>query len=268
MSKARTGFLQKFLAVKANEAIDGLVTLAVKWDPEGASQAQIDLMLSNLDTMGLAIAKAQDQIQVEQREYEVIQAAYNEKVAAATYIEGEIANIKEPSDARRMELEKALATLVEEAEDMAPDVDLEKDDVVQAQTILAGWSKAHAELAEKIRTTKQRTKRAQRTVTRAQQAEDRAKSQAAAAAQAAGLKRNTETLEVALGAMEQIATEAQHRAEAARLKTEALTRNESNSNPHIADALEKVRSAPASKASATSRLAALKARTGESHPAA
>src|ERR1044071_4322913 len=113
------GFFRNFVGVKADDAVQAGVEALVRWDPEGASEAELLTMEQHLDDLGREVAMARQAYDKEQREAVQIEALSRQRMAAAEQLQGQIAAEGDP--ARRGSLERSLETLVTMLEQMAPE---------------------------------------------------------------------------------------------------------------------------------------------------
>jgi hypothetical protein len=255
----RIRFLGSLAAVKANGFVNGLVKLAVQFDPEGATDAQILTMEGKLDEFGTKVSELETQLTKETGEYEAAKKEFDETVTAAGIIQMELAD---PNCPDRTEKEGALNELITLAETQKPEVAAEKADVDDVQGLITELRNAHLELGKKIRQARDNMGRAQRNIERNTIAANRAEQRAEATVETAGIRKSTQTLDIALNAMNQIATQEQERRRAAELKIESLKAAEPTSNSHVAAALAQAKGkTPTSTLSASDRLAALKGET-------
>ena len=124
-------------------------------------------------------------------------------MAAAEQLQSQVNAETEPT--RKAALNKSLETLVGMLEQMAPEVDREKRDEVDARDYLAMLEQTYAEAGGKLKTARSDLERAQRDMARAAQQSEQADRQAEAARRAAGLASQTSSLTVALKAMQDAA---------------------------------------------------------------
>jgi chromosome segregation ATPase len=253
-------FIRNLLGVKTDQAVDGLMSALVQWDPHAATEAELRTMEQNLDQLGHQVAAAKSSFDKEQHEAEAIQLLANQRMAAAntlqTEFEGTQFNLP-----RKAELERSLATLIGLLEEMAPDIDREKQDAVDAAEFLHSLQAAYADAAQKLKTARSDLTRAQRDMSRAEQQRERAESRAEASRQAAGLSGATSGLTVALKAMQDTAQRNLQEAEAANLKARMLMPTApEEADPHIVAAMAQVRGTlPATQSSTlTNRLESLR----------
>jgi chromosome segregation ATPase len=254
---AAFGFLTSFGKAKANDVVQAGIDALVRWDPKGASKAEMMEMEKHLDDLGQRVAAARNGVKVEAAEYEQVAALYNQRYAAAQKLESQIGTESDPT--RKASLEKSLAVLLEQLEKQQPQVEQELKDKVDAEDLLHRLEATYADAANKLRTAKDDLERAQREMQRATAEKERAQEMAEVARQAAGLSRSTSSLNVALEAMQRQAETTRQEAEAARMKADALKVSEpEKEDPNIAAAMASVSGKPSAPVTASERLAALK----------
>jgi chromosome segregation ATPase len=254
-------FLRNFVGVKADNAVQSGVEALVRWDPEGASEAELLTMEQHLDELGRQVAVARQSYDRERREADAIEQLSRQRMAAAEQLQGQIAAEGDPG--RRAALERSLETLVSMLEEMAPEIEREKQDAVDAKDFLEMLEKTYADAGGKLKAARGELERARRDMARAGQQRVSAERQADAARQAAGLTRATSSVTVALKAMQEAAARDLASADAAMAKAKLLrpTRPEQE-DPNIAAAMAAAAGKSPAPQSLSERLAALKARTG------
>lgn len=253
-------FIRNLLGVKTDQAVQGAVEALVRWDPASASEAELRSMEQYLDDLGLQVAQARATFGREQAEADAIQKLSHQRMAAAEQLQKQAEAEADP--ARKAQLEASLATLVGLLEDMAPEVERESQDAVDAQDFLQTLEKTYAEAGAKLKAAKSQLDRAQRDMGRAAQQRQVAEQKAEAARQAAGLSGATSSLNVALKAMQDAAAKDLASTEAARSKATLLkpTRPEED-DPNIRAALDAASGTGPKPTQLGERLAALRSRT-------
>ncbi|HEY5866857.1 MAG TPA: hypothetical protein VI542_15130 [Candidatus Tectomicrobia bacterium] len=252
-------FMRNFIGVKTDHAVQAGVEALVRWDPQGATEAELRSMEQHLDELGLQVARARAAYDRERKEAETIKALLQQRMAAAEQLENQ-RNIEFNAE-RKAALEKSLGTLLDMVEQMTPDVEREAQDETEAQEFLATLEKTYADAGAKLRAARSQLERAQRDMGRAEQRRAMAERQAEAARQAAGLSSTTSSLNTALKAMQDTAAKDLMAAEAAGAKARLLTPTQpEKDDPNIAAALAAASGAPAPPQTLSARLAALKAR--------
>ncbi len=250
-------FIRNLAGVKTDQAAQNALEALVRWDPQAATEAELRTMEQHLDDLGLQVAQARAAYDRERREAEAIQQLSRQRMAAAEQLERQLASETDPG--RKAGLEKSLATLVGMLEQMAPEVDRERQDAEDAQAFLETLEQTYAEAGQKLRAARSELDRAQRDMGRAAQQREVAQRRAEAARQAAGLSKSTSGLSVALKAMQESAARDLAVAEAASVKAKLLqpTRPEQD-DPNIAAAMAAASGSAPVPTGLSDRLAALR----------
>ncbi|MBS1214309.1 MAG: hypothetical protein H6R26_2926 [Proteobacteria bacterium] len=252
-------FFRNLLGVKTDQAVKSAIEALVRWDPKGATEAELRTMEQHLDELGLEVAHARTSYEKEKREAVTIKSLLDQRMAATELLQNQLSEETDPG--RKGELEKSLNTLLDLLEKMTPDVEREARDEVDAQEFLAMLEKAYAEAGEKLKAARGDLERAERDMKRAEQQREMAERQAEAARRAAGLASSTGGLNVALKAMKETAERNLATAEAAHAKARLLKPTEpEKDDPNIAAALAASSGSSPVPQSPTERLAAIKSR--------
>ena len=164
--------------------------------------------------------------------------------------------------ARQGQLQASLSTLVTMLEQMAPDIEREKQDAVDAKSFLDQLEAAYADAGGKLKTARAELDRAQRDMARAAQQKDAADRQAESARRTAGLTSAASGLTVALKAMQDAAAKDLAQADASMAKVRLLKpTTPEKDDPNIVAAMQAVSGAPALPQTLGERLALIKARS-------
>lgn len=251
-------FIRNLVGVKTDQAVNGAVAAIVRWDPQSATEAELRTMEQNLDEVGRQVAQARMGFDKERREADAIQALSAQRMAAAEQIAQRME--AEANPAAKADLERSLGTLVAMLEEMAPEIEREKQDVVDAEAFLRSLEDTYQQAGQKLKSARSELTRAQRDMGRAEQQRAMAERRSEAARQAAGLAQATSGLSVALKAMQDSAQRDLAEAEAANAKARLLTPTvPEKEDRNIAAAMAAVQGKVTS-GSVTDRLAALRAR--------
>lgn len=249
-------FIRNLLGVKTDQAVQGAMESLVRWDPKSATEAELRTMEQHLDDLGRQVAEARAVYDREQREADEIRKLSNQRMAAAEHLQAQLNGESDP--ARKAALEKSLETIVSMLEEMAPDIEREERDAVDARQFLEMLEKSYADAGAKLKSARADLTRAQRDMGRAEQQRDMAERQAEASRRAAGLASATSGLTVALKAMQDTAAKDLAAAEAANAKAKLLAPSApEKDDPNIAAAMAAASGKPAAS-SLSDRLAALK----------
>ena len=256
----KLSFIRNLVGVKKDQAVQAGIEALVRWDPKGATEAELRTMEAHLDELGLQVAQARAAHEREVREAQAIKTLLNQRMAVAETLQNQAA--VETDAGKKASLEKSLATMLDMLEQMAPDVERETQDVVDAESFLAMLEQTYADAGAKLKAARSALERAERDMQRAEQQREQAERQAEAARQAAGLSSTTSGLNVALKAMQDAAAQDLAVAESAKAKASLLKPTQpEQEDPNIAAALAAVSGAPVAQ-SVSERLAALKAKHG------
>jgi len=252
-------FIGNLIGVKTNQAVSAGVEALVRWDPQGATEAELRTMEQNLDELGMQVARARQSYDREQQEADAISQLSHQRMAAAESLQNQ--SNAEADPARKAALDKSLATLLDMLEKMTPDVDRENADAKDAKSFLEQLEAAYADAGGKLKTARSQLDSAQRDMARAAQQRDMAQSQAEAARRAAGLTQTTSSLNVALKAMQDSAARDLATADAAAAKARLLAPTApEKDDPNIVAALAAASGQAPAPTTLSDRLAALKAR--------
>lgn len=251
-------FIRNLVGVKTDQAVNGAVAAIVRWDPQSATEAELRTMEQNLDEVGRQVAQARMGFDKERREADAIQALSAQRMAAAEQIAQRME--AEANPVAKADLERSLGTLVAMLEEMAPEIEREKQDVVDAEAFLRSLEDTYQQAGQKLKSARSELTRAQRDMGRAEQQRAMAERRSEAARQAAGLAQATSGLSVALKAMQDSAQRDLAEAEAANAKARLLTPTvPEKEDRNIAAAMAAVQG-KVTAGSVTDRLAALRAR--------
>jgi chromosome segregation ATPase len=251
-------FLARFGEAKLGQIGRGLIQAIVKFDPETASEAQIAEFESELTGLTQQVAKLRSEYSKEKAEWDSVQKKYDQYLLAAERLQKKLDTA---SDAERSQIETSLNTLVTTLENLAPEVEREKQEAQDAGAFLKEFEEAAQAAATKVTTAKQRLDKARREMQSAELAEQKSAQRAEQAAALAGLRKSKDSMGTALDAMEQVAHERRQKAEAHSIKADLLTKampKTVESDPLIAEALGQAAGDTKPQASISERLAALK----------
>ena len=258
-------FIRNMVGVKTDQAVNSAIETIVSWDPKSATEAELRTMEQHLDQLGRQVAEARVAFDKEQKEADVIQALSQQRMAAAEQLQQRLAS--EPDAGAQAGLERSLATLLTMLETMAPDIEREKQDAVDAADFLHSLESTFQQAGQKLRSARDALLRAQRDMSRAEQQRDMAQNRAEAARQAAGLTGATSGLSVALKAMQDNAQRNLVAAEAANAKAKLLTQTKpEQDDANIAAAMAQVQGGAPAASSVGDRLAALRQKQGGAAP--
>lgn len=254
-------FIRNLVGVKTDQAANAAIEAIVRWDPQGATEAELRTMEEHLDRLGIQVAQAQQTFEKENKEAKVIQELSHQRMMAAERLQAQASSETDPG--RKAELEKSLATLVNMLEEMAADVDREKAEAADAEEFLTALRQTYDQAGQKLKSARGELQKAQRDMGRAAQQRELAEQRAEAARQTAGLSGATSSLSVALKAMQDASAKDLAQAQAQNAKAKLLAPSQpEKEDRNIAAAMAEARGQGPAPTNLGDRLAALRMRTG------
>jgi hypothetical protein len=245
------GFLSSYGKEKLKDVQANFTERLVAWDPNTATQAEIEEMIKELDKVTVEAGKAQADFLKEKKEADAARANYNNHLAAAEVLQQRIAG-GESGD-----VEKSLEKLIGTLETMLPEVTREEEEAVEAESYFNDVKEIAQITADKVKTARKTLEDAHRDMKKAEMAKQKAEVRAAKAEQLAGLRKDTSNLGIALKAMQNQTTKAAAEAAASEMKSTLLS-GMKDEDTNIKNALQQVSGAPTQTSSLADRLAALK----------
>jgi soluble cytochrome b562 len=253
------GFLRSFGKNKVGQIGESITQKIVAWDPETASQAEIENMIEELDKVTREAGKAKAEYEREKAEADAVQKNYDRYIAAADLLNGQLDGAKTGGDeGKAKDLSASLEKLLHELETMKPEVDREAREAEEARGFYEELMTLAETAAGKVKTARAQLEKAKRDMRSAEIGQQRANARAEKAEQLAGLKKETSSLGVALASMNKQAEEARASAEASEMKAKLLTPQAPSKDENIEAALKTVVGEKVPEGSLSDRLAALR----------
>lgn len=250
-------FIRHLAGVKKDQVVQAGIEALVRWDPKGATEAELRAMEEHLDQLGLEVAEARAAYNREKQEANAIQSLFHQRMAAADVLQGQVTAEVDPG--RRAQVEKSLTTMLDLLEQMQADVEREASEAADAEDFLKMLEQTYADAGAKMKQARSQLEQAERDMRRAEQQRELAERQAEVARRAAGLGQTTSSLNVALQTMKEAAAKDLAQAEAASAKAKLLTPTRpEQDDPNIAAAMAAVSGAQPTAQSAAERLARLR----------
>ena len=246
-------FLKSYGKNAITEATQAMTDAIVKFDPEGASEAEIEAMEEQFDQVNREYSKAKQEFEKEQKEADAILELREQRLAAA----GILSEKAEAGDAAAAE---GLDQLLTALEDMEDDIEREVEEANDAKEVMAELDETVKLYATKLKTARSDMRRARQAMQKAEKQAERAEEKAARAARIAGLRKETSGLGSALASMNKQAEEAKAKADAAARKAALLGKSSVEQNDAVAAAMAAATGEGGADApvSAKDRLAALR----------
>ncbi len=254
------GFLRSFGKEKLSQTGELLTQAIVSWDPETASEAEIQEMIRELDKITVEAGKAKAMFEKEKAESEAAIKNYDRHLAAAELLQKQYEEAQSAGDQNKAaELEQSLNKLLQKLEELQPEVEREKSEAEEARAYYEEIKQLAELTAHKVKTARAQLERAQRDMKMAEIERKRAADRALRSEQLAGLKKQSSSLGVALAAMNKKAEEARAAASASDMKAKLLSPERENQDKYIEGALKEASGEkPQADLSIAERLAALK----------
>jgi hypothetical protein len=253
------GFLKSFSKEKLSQAGQSLTQRIVTWDPESASQAEIEEMIKELDKITLEAGKAKTEYEREKAEADAARQNYERYMAAAELLNKQLEGAQsEGNEGKAKDLNTSLEKLISDMEKLSPEVDREVREADEAKSYYDEVRELASVTADKVKTARASLDGAKRDMRRAEMDQERAKARAEKAEHMAGLRNDTSSLGVALAAMNKQAEQAKATASASDMKAQLLSPEKAKEDENIRAALKAVSGEPSATGSLTDRLAALK----------
>ncbi len=254
------GFMKNLGKQKLGDAGRSLTEAIVSWDPEAASQAEIETMIEDLDKITREAANARQTFQKEKQQADAVKANYDRHLQAAEILNQKLEAAKTANnEAEAQSLSASLDKLLKQLETLRPEVEQEAKDAEDAKGVMEQLEEFARMAAEKLKTARSQLEAGKREMQRAELEKQRAQERASQAERLAGLKQETSNLGVALSAMNRQAEKARAEAEAAGMKATLLSPEKSSEDKNIDEALKAVSGEKTEpQGSFADRLAALK----------
>lgn len=250
------GFLEAYTASKAHRGGDAIIQALAGFDPEGASDAQLSLMESNLDALGKHVAKAHADFDAARKVFGDAQATNSHRLEAAQLLSSQL---EAADDAKKPELKASLDKLLSLTEAAQAELAQTKADMAEAESFYRDLQGAYDEAAGRLKGARTALTQAMHDQERAKLKEQAAEARASVVADVSHLHPAGDQLNAALTAMRGNTERARQHAEALELKTHALAPDHpDHDDPNIKAALDAASGVtPPASQSFSDRLASL-----------
>ncbi len=229
-------FFGNFISAKGNQAVRSAIEAIVRFDPKGASEADLRTMEQHLDAIGKKVSEARTDYEREKKEADKFRGELAQMVAAVDVLKRRVDAASDPAEKER--LTGSLRTLVERAKSFKVDTQAEIEDETNTKLALDELLAAYQAAGTKLRDARAELQRAQREMEAAGRRKDAAEARAQTARETAGLVGARDSVDTALKAMRDAT--ARSKAEAATLddKAKVLTPTDPlKDDPEVAAAL-------------------------------
>ncbi|MGD9818315.1 MAG: hypothetical protein AB7V04_06405 [Desulfomonilaceae bacterium] len=255
-------FLAAFGKKQIQEMGDSLTRAIVAWDPETATEAEIEEMIKELDKITVEAGKAKADFEKEQKEAEAVRRNYERHLQAAEMINGQMEAAEKGGDlVKASDLQSSLGRLLDDLEALKPELEREEQEAREAKDFYDEIMVLAKTSADKVKQARKILENAQNAMKRAEMEKRRAADRAAKAEKLAGLRKDTGGMGIALASMNKQMESAKAQAAASDLKAKLLAPDQTNRDENILAALKQAgSSAPGLTLSSnvSERLAALR----------
>jgi len=208
----------------------------VSWDPMAASEVQITEMQERFESLSLKVEKARGDWKKEDAEAVAIQANYDKKKKAAQLLQGDLTTLE--GDAK-VQTEEALNALVDELEELKPDVEIEVQEAVEAKAWFDEIEKDLVMFADKLKMARKNLDKAIKGKEKAGLRTEKALDKAKEAEERNGIRSQTDALDDVLGILNDQTAQEEAKAAAANSRTKLLDKDPLKDNDLVAAALKR-----------------------------
>jgi len=248
-------FLKSYGKVKAQDTLNGIAAGIIKADISGATQAQLDVYYNNLKDITEHTVDAQTAYNKEQSEADEAVANYNKKIDVAHVLQGRLAETTD--EATKASLTASLNTVLSEIESLAPDVEREKQEAVDAKELLDKWIETRDRLKAKLDSTQDAIRKAQADIARSNLDKERSRELLNANKASAGLSTSNNDMDVVLNTMNKVAAENKRETEVNKQLAATFEKKAPVVDANIQSALNAVEGKSDAPKSVADRLASL-----------
>jgi len=249
-------FLGFYSKQKVNDIAKDVTSTIVSIDPEGASEAQLNMMLEKLSDISKNVAKYRRAYQKDLAETQEWKDKFNQTISALEVLEQDLATAE---TSKAVQIGDAIDSLLDEVEKIEVEISREEAEDIEAKEILDTFEKAEKDLAEKIKSARANLRKMTQQIEQAKVKKEMAEERLEARKEAQGFGNSLDSLTIANDYMEKELNKLQDEENALKSQAELLKDKE---NPHsdlVADALARA-NGESRNSSRAERLAKLRAK--------
>lgn len=221
-------FLGNFFKNKAVDFHQSFIEALVKWDPETATEAELDTMYEKFTKLTESMQSAQINLKREEKEAEIAKEKYNKKLLILEKLNEKKENEVDPKKLK--EIDEAISELFDELTQMKPEVEQEIEEAREAKEYFNAIKDAVESSQEKIKNARKNLEKAKQRMKMAELKEIKAKEKEARAKELAGLTKYVDSTSIALNAMNKKAEEMETKANASYSRANMLQKMNINSS--------------------------------------
>ena len=249
-------FLGFYSKQKVNDIAKDVTSTIVSIDPEGASEAQLNMMLEKLSDISKNVAKYRRAYQKDLTETQDWKDKFNQTISALEVLEQDLATAE---TSKAVQIGDAIDSLLDEVEKIESEISREEAEDIEAKEILDTFEKAEKDLAEKIKLARENLRKMTQQIEKAKVKKEMAEERLEARKEAQGFGNSLDSLTIANDYMEKELNKLQDEENALKSQAELLKDKE---NPHsdlVAEALSRA-NGETRTSSRAERLAQLRAK--------
>jgi chromosome segregation ATPase len=252
-------FLGIYTKNSMNDVAKSVTSTIVAIDPEGASEAQLDMMLEKLSELSQKVAKYRRLYEKDLQETAEWKQKLNDTISALEVLEQDLASA---TGSNADKIGEAIDRLLDEVEKIEGEITREEQEDQEALEVLQAYEEAEKDLAEKIKIAKKQLESLNRNLETAQARKEMAEERLNAQKELDGLGSSVNALDIASQEMEKELNRLKEEEEALKSQTELLKGHTEEENDLISSALARAKGEEKSSSRAD-RLAKLKARRSQ-----
>lgn len=213
-------FIGKFFGKEVSNAVDGFTGMLVSFDPETASEAQLEMLHEKFKELSIKVATARVSRDKEVKEADTIKALYEQRKNAAKIILNKLTETVDVVE--KDSLSKSLDKFMTQLEEMKIDVDREVQEAEEAEQLFKDLSSYIEEYLSKMDATKKAMERAKKDMIKSGLDVERANMKAEAAELKAGLTSDKSEMNIVMNSFNKKAEANKIKAEAANTRANLL----------------------------------------------
>jgi chromosome segregation ATPase len=222
---------------KMNDVAKDVTQKIVSIDPEGATEAQLDMMMSKLHEISKNVSKYRRAYEKDLQETEEWKERLHNTISAIELLESDL---ESSSDSAAEKIGRAIDKLLDEVEKIEGEIAREESEDIEAKEILEEFEKAEKELATKIKETRESMRKLSQDIERAKHKRDRAAEKLKGEKERAGLTHSIDSLSLANDYMKAELQQLQEEEDALKSQTELFKEHPAEESDLVASALSRV----------------------------
>jgi chromosome segregation ATPase len=222
---------------KVKNLAENVTSKIVAIDPEGATEAQLNMMLEKLSEISRKVAQYQRAYEKEKQETQEMEDRLDRAISALQILEQDL---ETAPVSQKMDIERAMDRLLDEVDKLEAEVEREKNEDKEAKEMLDTFQIAEKNLADKILQAKENLKKLTNEIEKAKVKRELAEEKLEAKKEVAGFNDSLDSLDIASNYMQKELENLQNEEQALKSQAELLQQNDSiDSDDIITKALQR-----------------------------